>query len=396
MYLIRLGLRLVLPWLLLAAAGIVAAALPPVYVGLDAELEYADSTSAQAIRMGMLIAIEEINQAGGVLGGRPLALITRDNKGLPARAMENLQELAKKTDLVAVFGGRFSPTILEALPLIHALKLPLLDPWGSADAITSNDYTPNYVFRLSLRDSWAMPVMLRHAGKNRRQRVGLLLVNTSWGRSNLKAAKAYADLHSDIEIVGTQWFNWADISFRDQYTALKKAGAQAIVFVGNHNEASRMVREMTALPKAERLPIVSHWGPSGGHFAEQVGPALHQIDFTLVQTYSFIGASRPKSGQVLAAARRQFDVKDARSMAAPAGVAHAYDLTHILARAVDLAGSTDRAAVRTALEQVRDYDGLIKHYPQPFTPARHEALSQQEVFMARYATDGSMVRVNDR
>lgn len=79
-----------------------------------------------------------------------------------------------------------------------------------------------------------------------------------------------------------------------------------------------------------------------------------------------------------------------------AELAHAYDLTHILARAIDRAGSTDRAAVRAALEQVRNYDGLIKHYPQPFTPTRHEALSPQEVFMARYASDGSIVRISDR
>ena len=396
MFLIRLASRLLLPFLLLfAAAGPVAATMPPVYVGLDAELEYAGSTSAQAIRMGMLIAMEEVNQAGGVLGGRPLKLIARDNKSLPARALENLKEMAAQPDLVAVFGGRFSPTFLESLPLIHALKLPLLDPWASADGIVDNGFVPNYVFRLSLSDSWAMPTMLRLAAKKGAKQVGLLLLNTGWGRGNHKAAEAYVALHPEMKIVGTQWFNWADTNFLDKYTALKQAGAQAIVLVANF-EASQLVREMAALPKAERLPIVSHWGMSGGNFAEEAGPALQEVDFALVQTHSFIGANRPKARQVLAAAKRLFGVKDARSLAAPVGVAHAYDLTHILARAIDRAGSTERAAVRAALEQVRDYDGLIKRYPQPFTPARHEALSLEDVFMARYAPDGAIVRIVDR
>ena len=166
MLLIRLASRFLLPLLLLlAAVGAVAAEKKPVYVGLDAELTYAGSTSAQAIRMGMLIAMEEVNQAGGVLGGRPLKLIERDNKSLPARSLANLKELAAQPDLVSVFAGRFSPTVLDTLPLIHELKLPLLDPWASADGIVDNGYTPNYVFRLSLRDSWAMPTMLRHAAK---------------------------------------------------------------------------------------------------------------------------------------------------------------------------------------------------------------------------------------
>ncbi len=397
MRLIRLASRALLPFLLLlAAAGPAAAEKKPVYVGLDAELGYAGSTSAQAIRMGMLIAMEEVNQAGGVLGGRPLKLIERDNKSLPARALENLKELAAQPDLVAVFGGRLSPPLLDSLPLIHELKLPLLDPWASADGIVDNGYAPNYVFRLSLRDGWAMPTMLRHAAKKGAKQVGLLLLNTGWGRSNHKAAEAYVALHPEMTIVGIQWFNWADKTFLDKYQALKLAGAKTIVFVANHDEAVRLVRDIAALPKAERLPVVSHWGVSGGNFAEEAGPALQEIDFSLVQTYSFIGASRPKARQVLAAAQKMFGVKDARSLAAPVGLAHAYDLTHILARAIDLAGSTERPAVRAALELVRNYEGLIKRYPQPFTPARHEALSQGEVFMARYALDGAIVRIADR
>ena len=396
MFLIRLTSRFLLSLLLLLAASLaVAAKKKPVYVGLDTELGYVGSTSAQAIRMGMLIAMEEVNQAGGVLGGRPLQLIERDNKGLPARALENLKELAAQPDLVAVFGGRFSPTFLESLPLVHEQKLPLLNPWATADGIVDNGYAPNYVFRLSLRDSWAMPTMLRHATKKGAKRVGLLLVNTGWGRSNHKAAEAYVALHPEINIVGTQWHNWADTNFLDKVAALKQAGAQAIVLVANA-EASHLVREMAALPKAERLPIVGHWGMSGGTFVDDAGPALQEIDFSVVQTYSFIDAKRPKARQVLAAAQKMFGVQDARSLASPVGLAHAYDLTHILARAIDRAGSTERPAVRAALEQVRNYDGLIKHYSQPFTPTRHEALSLEDVFMARYATDGAIVRIVDR
>ena len=395
MLFIRFASRCLLPLLLLLATTMaVATEKKPVYVGLDAELGFTGSTSAQAIRMGMLIAMEEVNQAGGVLGGRPLKLMERDNKSLPARSLANLKEMAAQPDLVAVFGGRFSPTFLESLPLVHELKLPLLNPWATADGIVDNGYAPNYVFRLSLRDSWAMPTMLRHAAKKGAKQVGLLLINTGWGRSNEKAAEAYAALHPEIKIVGTEWCNWADTKFLEKYATLKQAGAQAIVLVGNA-EASHLVRDMATLTKAERLPIVSHWGLSGTTFFEQAGPALQEIDFALVQTYSFIAAKRPKARQVLAAAQKMFGVKDARSLASPVGVAHAYDLTHILARAIDLAGSTERPAVRAALEQVRNYEGLIKRYPQPFTPARHEALSLEDVFMARYAPDGAIVRIAD-
>jgi branched-chain amino acid transport system substrate-binding protein len=75
----------------------------------------------------------------------------------------------------------------------------------------------------------------------------------------------------------------------------------------------------------------------------------------------------------------------------PVGVAHAYDLTHIVARAIDLAGTTDRKTVRDALERVPAYDGLIKHYAQPFSPGRHEALDARDLLLARFRPDGVLV-----
>ena len=47
----------------------------PVLIGIDAEFSVVGSTSAQAIRLGAQIAVDEINADGGVLGGRPLALV---------------------------------------------------------------------------------------------------------------------------------------------------------------------------------------------------------------------------------------------------------------------------------------------------------------------------------
>jgi branched-chain amino acid transport system substrate-binding protein len=117
------------------------------------------------------------------------------------------------------------------------------------------------------------------------------------------------------------------------------------------------------------------------------------VDFAVVQTYSFIGANDAVARRVTAALRSKFGVADVRAIDSPGGVAHAYDLTHILARAIDLAGSTDRRAIRAALEQIREYRGLVKHYAPPFTPSRHEALGPENVFLARFEPDGAILRL---
>ena len=105
-------------------------------VGLDAEFMDQSSTADDAIQLGAQVAIDEINERGGVLGGRPLQLVTTDNRSVPARGVANVKVLAAKPDIVAYLVGKFSPVVLEQLPHIHTVQLPLLAAWSAAEAIT--------------------------------------------------------------------------------------------------------------------------------------------------------------------------------------------------------------------------------------------------------------------
>lgn len=363
---------------------------PPVKLGLDAEFSLDNSISAQAIELGMKIAIAEINASGGVLGGRPLELVTRDHGSIPARGIKNIREFAQMSDLVAVFGGRFSPVLLEEMSVLMETRTLMMAPWSSADAIIDNNSKPNYMFRLSLRDKLAMPKMLGTAAERGFSKVGLLLTNTGWGRSNSAAADRYAERHPLPKIVHKAWYNFKDASLIDKYRSLTDAGAQAIVLVANDDEAATLVKEMAALPADRRVPILSHWGVAGGEFVKQAGPALEQVDFTVIQTFSFFQADGKALERFFKVAK-PLGLSKPEDIRAPTGVAHAYDLVHIVARAINLAGTTERAKVRNALEKVKNYRGLIKNYEQPFTAERHEALSERELLMTRYRRDGVLV-----
>lgn len=388
--------RLLLAFALSLATALAAAAGRPVRIAIDAEFGLDNSTSAQAVELGVRAALHEINAAGGVLHGRPLELVIKDNRSMPARGIRNLRELAAMPDVVAVFGGRFSPVVIEELPELKATRTLFLDPWASADRIVDNEMQPNYIFRLSLRDSLAMPKLLETARRRGLPKIGLLLTNTSWGRSNADAAQHFAERpDSGVQLVKTVWYNWRDQTLVARYQALRQAGAQAIVLVANDDEAATLVREVAALPRDQRIPILSHWGVTGGAFAQQAGPALQQVDFSVIQTFSFFDADQERVARFLRSAAAVSPVRRIEDIASPVGAAHAYDLTHILARAIDLAGSTDRAAIRTALERVRGYHGLVRDYPAPFTAERHEALGPAQLMLARYRADGVLVPAKD-
>jgi branched-chain amino acid transport system substrate-binding protein len=395
-FLIRAGF--VLLWMLglsMSVAVLAAEPLRPVTIALTAEFGIRGSQAAQSIEKGILLAIDEINAAGGVLGGRRLALQKADDRGVPARAVDNFIDFAANPDVVAVFCGRFSPVALEMVPYAGKLGLTLLDPWSAADTITANRGSePNYVFRLSLTDTWAMETMLDHARKNGFKRLALFVPNTAWGRSSEAALVAYQKRHGGLRHE-TFWFNWGDTEFGDRLAQAVANGAQALIIVANETEGLPIVKKMAELPAAKRLPIISHWGILAGDFAASARGAIEHVDFSVVHTFSFSDAQSPKAQAVGKGLKRLFDIEPT-ALRAQVGFAHAYDLTHLLAKAVARAGSTDRAAIRQALERLDAHQGLVRHYARPFTPERHEALDRRQVALARFDKDGNLKSIAGR
>lgn len=367
----------------------------PILIGYDAETGHRTSTSDDAIIIGISVAIEEINTFGGVLDGRPLKLVVKDNRSVPARGVKNIREFAEMKDLVAVVGGKFSPVQIAEVDILHEKEMILLDVWAAADEITENGKSPNYCFRISLMDSWATELMLNTARQYGYKRVGVLLPVTGWGRSNESAILRYLAQNQDMKVTDTQWYHWGDKSLLEPYQHILDSGAQALILVANEAEGSILVREMAELPAQKRLPILSHWGISGGAFTNLTGAAIEQVDLSLVQTYSFFDNYRPDVlKRFYRTAEKLFNISRPEDIPSPVGVAHAYDAVHLLVRAIERAGSTDRRAIRAALEGPLEYDGLLRHYEHPFSAKNHNALSPSDLFMGRFRfKDGAILRI---
>ena len=362
----------------------------PVRLAIDAEFGVRASTSAQAIETGARIAASEINSAGGVLG-RPLEILTRNNNSVPARAAENLRQLAANPDVVAVMGGKHSPVVLNLLPLIHRLGIPYLAPWSAADGITTHPYRPGFVFRLSLRDSWALKLMIDTAIAEGVHRLAVVLPNSAWGRSSLAAIQARLLQENRISVVSRHWYSFGESDFERRIDAIHAHDAEMVILVANELEGAAFTRAMANRPRDQHLPVLSHWGITGGEFHQLANGYLGLIDLRVVQTYSFVGATDARARAVLAMLAADHGIDDERAISSPVGLAHAYDLTHLLARAIESAGTTERSAVRDALAAIDQHAGLVRHYRQPFSTDDFDALDASQLFLARYAADGALV-----
>lgn len=375
-----IGLAL-LPFLV---SPILAADPAPIRIGLNADMSTADAESGEAIKAGALIAMAEINASGGVLG-RSLALEIRDHRRNPARGVVNVQDLAGREDVVAILGGKHTPVVLAELETIHEHGIPYLVPWAAGTPIIDNGYAPNFVFRVSVRDEHAGGVLVEHALGQGLHRPGLILEQTGWGRSNEQALTIALGEHG-LAPVGVEWFAWGEQVFDQILDRLAEQRADSLIFVGNAPDGVNFVRTLAMHPEAATWPVISHWGIVGGDFVQPLGDELDRIDLVFLQTFSFFDPPHPDRAERVAQAYMRLDpeAEGVKDIIAPAGVAHAYDLVHMLARAIAAAGTTDRDAVRDALENLDVYPGLVRDYAPPFTAHRHDALNRSDYRMARY------------
>lgn len=366
---------------------------PPVLIGFDGAYGQKTNTAPIAIELGARAAIDDINRAGGVLGGRPLQLITTDNKGVSARGKDNFIDLAGMKDMVAVLGGKYSPISVEVLPEVHRLRVPLISVWGSADGITDHSYHPSYAFRVSLKDEWGVEAMIKRiSGKYKAGKACAFLPNTAWGRSAERVIKAKAGL-SRVDFPVMRWYNWGDQSFTESLRACLGARAQALLFVGNEKEAAVLLKDMLQLPSAQRFPVVAHWGTVGGVLHELVGDALNQITFDVIQTFTFMNNPRPQAQKLATWIHRNSSYKTIEAIPSPVGAAHAYDTVHLLALAVNQAKGTQTSKVREALEHLPPYAGVVRDYKPAFTPLRHDALGAEQLLFVHLTPEGVLVPI---
>lgn len=356
-------------------------AADPIKIGQVAALSGASAQSGEAMTRGLQIAIDEINAKGGLLGGRKLELIQRDDESNPPKGLIAARELIFKEKVAAFFGGLDTPVSLAIVPVANKEKVPFIGIWAAGTAITHNGAKPNYVFRVSAVDALVDVRLLKHAQKLGAKKAGLILINNPWGESNEKGLKAAAEKDKSIEIVGVEKFENNDVDLVPQLTRLKQAGADALILVGNAAPGAQVMKSRDRM--GWKVPVISHWGISGGRFPELAGPSAGDAQF--VQTYSFFGDQSAAGKKVIGELQKKFpQIKGPSDIFSPVGTANAYDAMHLLALAIQKAGSTDGEKIRQALENLGTYEGLIKTYKQPFTADNHDALGPDDYVMVHF------------
>ncbi len=311
--------------------------------------EYASLTGKEAAygdtsHKGTLLAIEELNARGGVLG-RKLELITEDDQSKQGESATAVKKLIARDQVVAILGEVASIRSLEAAPVSQNAKIPMIAPSSVNSRITE---AGDYIFRVCFVDSFQGNVLARFVHETLKIRRVAILTSVSnaysVGMTSIFKARFLADGGT---VVAEQKYSEGDKDFRAQLTAVKAAGADAIFASGYYTEAALICVQARQL--GLNLPIFGGDGWDAPPLLEIGGAAMEGAFFS-----THYSPDNP-SPEV-----QNFNQRyQARWGAMPdAWAALGYDSAMVLADALARAGTAEPAKIRDALAATQDFPAV--------------------------------------
>jgi branched-chain amino acid transport system substrate-binding protein len=231
----------------MAAAGlglVCTAAVSPalaqssVYIPAILELSGAGAVSGTNFRDGMVMAIDEINAKGGILG-RKIETPILDTQSDASISRAQLQKVLDNNPYV-VIGPVFSGSVLVDMALTQRAQIPEI-VGGEAAAITQKG--DPYVFRTSFGQQFSMPKIANYIRDGiKAASVAVLWVNNDFGKGGRdtfvkEMAARNIKVTADIPTESGQ------VDFSADVVKLKAANADAIFVYVNEEESARFLRE---------------------------------------------------------------------------------------------------------------------------------------------------------
>jgi branched-chain amino acid transport system substrate-binding protein len=249
----RTALGAVLASVLFGTAG--AAPKTPIRIG-EINSYSAIPQFTQPYRQGWQLAVEEINQAGGLLG-RPVEVIARDDAGRPEEALRHAVELTAKEKVDVLAGGFLSNVGLALAD--HALKNKRL--FVASEPLTDAivwEKGNRYTFRLRASTYMQAAMLVEEAAKLPAKRWATIAPNYEYGQSAVASFKELLKARRpDVEFVSEQWPAQGKLEAGTTLQATMAAKPEAIFNVTFGADLARLVREGNQRGIFPKTPVVS-------------------------------------------------------------------------------------------------------------------------------------------
>jgi branched-chain amino acid transport system substrate-binding protein len=318
-------------------------------IGINYELTGDVASYGQASVEGIELALEEVNNAGGI-NGKTIRWIKYDNKSDKSQATTLATKLMTQDKVIAVLGPATSGAFKATIP--EAMKNKIVVASGSAtdDSVTIDDNgVKEYAFRICFTDSYQGTAMANFALNNLSATKAVVILDNSSDYAKGLATNFTSTFEAGGgKVVATEAFVSGDTDFNAIITKIKGESFDVVFIPGYYNEAGLIIKQ--ARNQGIDAPILGPDGFGAPELTELAGAdALNDVYFSShfssldkdPSVMGFIESYKAKYG------------KDPDQFAALG-----YDLAMFVIDGIKRAGSEDPVALKDALAQTKDFKGI--------------------------------------
>ncbi len=306
----------------------------------DAAIYGTDERNATAL------AVQEINNAGGV-NGRKIEVLYEDGKCNGKDAANSAQKLVNVDQVRVIIGGGCSSETLAAAPVAEANKVILFSPFSSSPAITD---AGDYVFRNYPSDSEVVRQQARLVINYGYKKIAIISENSDYAISS-KTIFSDEVKKQGAQIVADEIFAQGARDFKTNILKIKSANPDAI-FINPQSGVTgglllKQLREMGVNTQA-----FSYFVFGDKDAIKTAGSAINGMIY-----FDTVGLITAK-GQAF---NDKYIAQFGQIQSSAYGVGAQYDAVHILANA-EAKCSDDTACIKNYLYKMSPYDGVIGKY----------------------------------
>jgi branched-chain amino acid transport system substrate-binding protein len=320
------------------------AASNDIQVGEYSSLTGNTATFGQSTHNGIVLALEEINAAGGI-NGRKINLHTEDTQSKPEEAAVVVQKLISQNGVVAVLGEVASSRSLAAAPICQQNKVPMISPSSTNPQVTE---VGDYIFRACFLDSYQGESLAKFAVNELKAKKAAILTDVKNDYS-VGLAKFFEETFTKLggRIVARQSYSEGDSDFRAQLTAIRASSPDIVFVPGYYTEVGQIAIQSRDL--GMKQPLVGGDGWESPKLVEIGGVAL---DGSFYSNHYTSDDPDPRVRDFVQRYEKRYGAKpDSMS-------ALAYDSARMLAEAMKRAKVIDGPSIREQIARTTSFQGV--------------------------------------
>lgn len=320
-------------------------------IGINYELTGEVASYGQSSVDGIMMAFDEINEAGGV-DGKKIVPVQIDNKSDPAEATSVATRLMTQEKVVAELGPATSGSFMATIPVAMQNKVPIISASATADDGVTVDDKGNvneYVFRLCFNDSFQGITMANFAFNNLEAKTAVIIKDNSsdYGKGLAENFRATFE-NLGGQIVAEEGYVGKDKDFNAVLTKIKGQDFDVIFIPGYYQEAGLIIKQARDL--GIDAPVLGADGFDSPVLLDLAGAdALNDVYYS--NHYSSLDED-PKVQEFIAGYKEKYGAEP------NAFNALGYDLGKYIADAVSRAGSPEPEAIKEALKSTKGFQGI--------------------------------------